>query len=273
MNDDDGSQTMIEKSMRMCCRFICLSYLFLAVPVFEAQVPNKALTNADVVKLVKAGVASDTIVLAIQHGVTKFDTSPDALIFLSKNKVGNAIIDAMLASNSKSASPASNAVTRIEPVQNLNDDLAKASLRALRAIDGEAGSSSLYSAPHESQTTREALRTMGANDTSTGVPRQTEESIDAADAEARTDQERAVVMLLRNLFALKLSINRNWRVAAIFGSPSVADHVYGRQPTQDMLKRQTLCSEALDSLLRNRIFDGTPQGCDDLSDPGFEVSP
>lgn len=66
---------------------------------------KKALTNADVVKMVKAGLDTDTIVLAIRQGATAFDTSPDALIALKSDGVSGKVIDAMLAPHP--AAPAS----------------------------------------------------------------------------------------------------------------------------------------------------------------------
>ena len=48
---------------------------------------NKPLTNADIVSMVKAGMAESTIVLAIQHSSTVFDTSPQALISLQSQGV------------------------------------------------------------------------------------------------------------------------------------------------------------------------------------------
>jgi len=48
---------------------------------------KKPLTNADVISMVKAGLAESTVVLAIQHSATNFDTSPEALISLKSQGV------------------------------------------------------------------------------------------------------------------------------------------------------------------------------------------
>lgn len=68
--------------------------------VTQAQEPTtaakKPLTNADVVRLVKAGLAQSTILAAIQEGILAFDTSPDALIELKVQGVPPNIIEAML---------------------------------------------------------------------------------------------------------------------------------------------------------------------------------
>ena len=69
--------------------------------------PNegKPLTNADVVSMVKAGLAESTILLSIQHGSTAFDTSPQALISLQREGVSTSVLNAMLAAGSGKASP------------------------------------------------------------------------------------------------------------------------------------------------------------------------
>lgn len=50
--------------------------------VVVAQQDKKPLTNEDIIKMVKAGLPDDTIVLVTQSSPNKFDTSPDALIAL-----------------------------------------------------------------------------------------------------------------------------------------------------------------------------------------------
>ncbi len=61
-----------------------------------AQQSKKVLTNADVVSMVKAGLAESTIILAIQHSPNSFDTSPQALIELKTKGISQRILDAML---------------------------------------------------------------------------------------------------------------------------------------------------------------------------------
>lgn len=74
-----------------------------------AQPEKKPLTNADVVKLVQAGLAEDTIVLAIHNSQTSFDTSPEALIDLKAKGVPAAVINAMLGAASAAHETASSA--------------------------------------------------------------------------------------------------------------------------------------------------------------------
>lgn len=71
---------------------------------------DKPLNNADVVSMVKAGLAESTVILAIQHSSTAFDTSPQELISLQGQGVPQKVLDAMLnAGNEKAASPAGQA--------------------------------------------------------------------------------------------------------------------------------------------------------------------
>ena len=73
-----------------------------AAPSGQAQnAARKPLTNDDVVGMLKAGLAENTIVLAIQHSSTAFDTSPQALIALHNQAVPPTVIDAMLKAGSE----------------------------------------------------------------------------------------------------------------------------------------------------------------------------
>lgn len=71
----------------------CLFFVTLTV---TAQKTKNTMTNADVVEMVKAGLSESTIVLAIQQSEPNFDTSPKALIELSKQGVSQKVLDAML---------------------------------------------------------------------------------------------------------------------------------------------------------------------------------
>lgn len=55
-----------------------------------------AITNADIIKLAKAGMSDTTIVQLIQKGPDNFDTSPNALIALKQAGVSETVISAML---------------------------------------------------------------------------------------------------------------------------------------------------------------------------------
>lgn len=65
-----------------------------------AQQPQKPLTNADVIKMVKGGVSESIVVSTIQSLPSQFDTSPDALIALHKAGVTQAELNAIIAASS-----------------------------------------------------------------------------------------------------------------------------------------------------------------------------
>jgi hypothetical protein len=72
---------------------------------------DKALTNADVVKMVKGGLPESVVVSAIQSSPGKYDISTDALLGLQKNGVTPKEMDAMLAESRKSPSATPTAAT------------------------------------------------------------------------------------------------------------------------------------------------------------------
>ncbi|MGH9545589.1 MAG: hypothetical protein ACRD23_10275 [Terriglobales bacterium] len=74
--------------------------ILLTLTVLGAQQKNP-LTNADVVKMVKAGMAETTIVAAIAANDTQFDLSSSGLQTLSQAGVSSKVIRAMLAAESK----------------------------------------------------------------------------------------------------------------------------------------------------------------------------
>jgi hypothetical protein len=67
---------------------------------------EQPLTNADIVKLVKAGVSADVILAKIQASETEFVTDTDSLVALANEKVPNAVIQAMMAHTAPAATPA-----------------------------------------------------------------------------------------------------------------------------------------------------------------------
>src|SRR5262249_6097911 len=81
-------------------RTVALCLLGLGTISLGLAQDSKPITNGDVIAMFKAGLAESTIVLAIQHGPTKCDTSPAALIDLKREGVSQAILDAMLKAQS-----------------------------------------------------------------------------------------------------------------------------------------------------------------------------
>ena len=104
---------------------ICALSLVLALPslmwaqeVVQHGTPDspKALTNADVVNMVKAGLSADTIVMVIHDSAANFDTTADGLVALKKQGVPEKVIQEMLPLAGRSTS--TTIQTSPLPVQN-----------------------------------------------------------------------------------------------------------------------------------------------------------
>lgn len=78
----------------------------LAVIICAAAAGGKPLSNADVTKMVKAGISDDTIVQMIHNGPADLDTSVEAVITLKSQGASKAVLDAVVAS--KEPRPSSN---------------------------------------------------------------------------------------------------------------------------------------------------------------------
>lgn len=82
---------------------IILSLLVSLLAVAHAQQNREApLTNASVIKLVRAGFKEKTLIAIIHSRPAQFDLSPDRLIELKKNGVTERVILAMLARDENS---------------------------------------------------------------------------------------------------------------------------------------------------------------------------
>ena len=94
-----ASSRPVKRSVDMAkLQLTFLLAFLLALPVpFLAQVSNEsALTNADIARMVKAGVPESIIVREIQMSRTDFGTSPAALIELRKQGASEAVLGAVL---------------------------------------------------------------------------------------------------------------------------------------------------------------------------------
>jgi hypothetical protein len=72
----------------------------VAIPSLAQQPVDNAITNADVVRMVKAGIPENVIVRAIQVSATNFVTTPDALIGLKHQHVPDGVLSAIVESQS-----------------------------------------------------------------------------------------------------------------------------------------------------------------------------
>src|SRR5215218_2589903 len=88
--------------MKTCLLSFVLVFV-AAASTARAQGPGtattKTLTNASVVKLVRAGFKEKTVIAIINSRPVRFDLSPDRLIELKKGGVAEKIILAMLSRN------------------------------------------------------------------------------------------------------------------------------------------------------------------------------
>ena len=99
----------------------------LFVPPIQAQPTqpssaqkNALLTNAEIVKMVKAGLQDSTILSMIAASDSDFDVSVDGLLALKEAGVSARVMDAMLAAKSKKRTPAPSptAVSSVSPSPN-----------------------------------------------------------------------------------------------------------------------------------------------------------
>src|SRR5215211_5070988 len=110
---------------------LCLSLVVIASPVSRAQDPPaqeqnaakpqpvaNALTNKDVIDMLKAGLTAEVIVAKIKAASTNFDTSPTAL---SELKAANVPDDVILAMVNGPATTASSAATSAAEMVNVPD--------------------------------------------------------------------------------------------------------------------------------------------------------
>lgn len=90
---------------------IFLAILLAVVTPSLAQAPaNAPLTNADIVKMVKAGIPESVILRKVQMSESNFATSPNALIELKRQHVPDDVMAAMLDSEAAMRMPLSGAM-------------------------------------------------------------------------------------------------------------------------------------------------------------------
>ena len=89
--------------------------LLLIVTGVAAQQKNPALTNDDILKMVKGGLQETTVLNAITANETDFDVSAKALLDLKQAGISDKIIDAMLSAESKKRNAASPTSASVPP--------------------------------------------------------------------------------------------------------------------------------------------------------------
>src|ERR1700674_1922602 len=78
-----------------------LVLMLVIVAGVAAQQKNPALTNDDILKMVKGGLQETTVLNAITANETDFDVSAKALLDLKQAGISDKIIDAMLAAEAR----------------------------------------------------------------------------------------------------------------------------------------------------------------------------
>lgn len=87
-------------SIRSVLPGLCLALLIATSSVRAETAP---LTNADIVKMVDAGLATSTIELTVRTAASDFDTSPTQLIALSQAGVPQSVVEAMIAADGRAS--------------------------------------------------------------------------------------------------------------------------------------------------------------------------
>jgi hypothetical protein len=82
----------------MANKLVVFALCLFASHFAAGQAAPTGITNSDVISMTKAGIGEQTIILAIQRGPVKFDTSPQALITLKGAGVSDQVLNAILAS-------------------------------------------------------------------------------------------------------------------------------------------------------------------------------
>lgn len=85
------------------------------MPTLRAQQAQKPLTNADVVKMVKAGLSEAVVVATIKANPGNYDMTPDQLIALKKAGVTQGEMDAIVAATNGGVSSAAGSANAAAP--------------------------------------------------------------------------------------------------------------------------------------------------------------
>ena len=94
----------IRSATLLLAALLCASRPFEAKAQSVARDAEAPLTNASVVKLVRAGFSEKTVIAIVRTRPARFDLSPERLVELKKAGVGEKVILAMLARDGEQAS-------------------------------------------------------------------------------------------------------------------------------------------------------------------------
>jgi hypothetical protein len=126
---------------------ILITLLLLAGCAFGVQAQTKdegPMTNAEVIKLVKAGFKEKTVVVIIASRIPNFDLTSDQMIKLKRAGVSENIIVAMLARQEGSDVPADDTSWGDDPFFNSKLDPKDGSTKSPGSGSGSDGSTSIF---------------------------------------------------------------------------------------------------------------------------------
>ncbi len=124
-----------------------ITLLLLAGSAFGVQAQTKdegPMTNAEVIKLVKAGFKEKTIVLIIASRIPNFDLTSDRMIQLKRAGVNENIIVAMLARQEGTDMPADDSSWGDDPFFNSKLDPKDGSTKGSGSGSGSDGSTNIF---------------------------------------------------------------------------------------------------------------------------------
>jgi hypothetical protein len=124
-----------------------ITLLLLAGCVFGVQAQTKdegPMTNAEVIKLVKAGFKEKTVVVIIASRIPNFDLTSDQMIKLKRAGVSENIIVAMLARQEGSDMPADDTSWGDDPFFNSKLDPKDGSTKGSGSGSGNDGSTNIF---------------------------------------------------------------------------------------------------------------------------------
>lgn len=99
----------------MRLKFAIFAFCLMFAQLATAQAAPNAIGNTDVISMTKAGIGEHTIILAIQRGPVKFDTSPQALIALKRAGVSDQVLNAIISVRTSPEESAQESISTGEP--------------------------------------------------------------------------------------------------------------------------------------------------------------
>lgn len=108
INMNNGSY--ISESDWFLCRIILIVILLIPLNGIAQTPASVPMTNQDVIKLTKAGLGDDVIIVKIGASQTNFDTSTDAIVILKSSGVSDRVIQAMFKGASSTSSVKSSTI-------------------------------------------------------------------------------------------------------------------------------------------------------------------